>query len=202
MKLSDVNLLDIGNGIDLAGAIYMGRGRAYLCWFPAIERTCDVESYLPVKADVETELHDLNMDLADWEKFLRQSDLQETEVHHKAADGTVTKAIMRKCQRMIDAGLQWQAFRRDCFACGWCFNDQVPLTIDHLIPWEIGGPTILENLLTSCRKCNKVRGNLELPEWFKDPYYQRVAGPAAQAQHLLLLKTVGGIQRVNNIRSR
>lgn len=45
-----------------------------------------------------------------------------------------------------------------CMYCGAGLEDQITLTLDHLIPWERGGKHDATNLITSCLKCNSVRG--------------------------------------------
>ena len=71
MKLEDINLRDVGNTINIIGAIYRNYG---------IDK--DVLVYFPEETHRESAvLFDfLDLDLKDWEKFLRQSDLVETEV--------------------------------------------------------------------------------------------------------------------------
>lgn len=132
-RLHEIDILDVGNSIQLTGAIYSGQDAYYLCFFPG-----DQPDGL--------RLDELQMDLADWQKFLRQTDLMETEILVHAKDKTVTKAIVRKSQRQIDQVVSWKVFKRDNYSCRYCASDDTPLTVDHLIAWEDGGPTIEENL--------------------------------------------------------
>jgi 5-methylcytosine-specific restriction endonuclease McrA len=43
--------------------------------------------------------------------------------------------------------------------CGYCHADEgisgIALSIEHIIPWAVGGPTERENLWRSCRTCNE-----------------------------------------------
>jgi len=160
-KFADLRLHAIGDTIQLVGAIYEGEGRTLLCFFP--EHT-------------DATPHEvLEMSPDEWKLFIRQTDLLETEILQKAADGAVTKAIVRKSQRHIDTVMQWRVFKRDGYACRYCNNADVPLTVDHLVLWEEGGPTIPENLVSACKKCNKTRGNLSYAEWLNHPYYKQVS---------------------------
>ncbi len=191
-KLSDLNILDIGNTINLAGALYSGNGKTYLCFFPED------------KDDLSHEILEMSKD--DWATFLRQTDLLETEVLTKASDGVLAKAILRKSQRQIEQGVSWNVFRRDGYTCVYCGRNDVPLTVDHLILWEEGGPSTEDNLLSSCRKCNKIRGNTDYKEWVtKHDYYKNVSRnlskERAQANQDLIPK-LESIPRLLHKRSR
>lgn len=85
------------------------------------------------------------------------------------------KTILRKTQRNIEQKVSWRVYRRDGYACRYCGADDVPLTVDHVVRWEMLGASVPENLLTSCRKCNKTRGGTEYPEWLQSEYYLRVS---------------------------
>jgi 5-methylcytosine-specific restriction endonuclease McrA len=85
------------------------------------------------------------------------------------------KAILRKSTRQIDAGVSWRVFKRDEYTCRYCGKDDVPLTVDHLVLWEKGGPTIEDNLVACCKKCNKKRGNMKYEDWLVSDYYKKVS---------------------------
>jgi 5-methylcytosine-specific restriction endonuclease McrA len=50
---------------------------------------------------------------------------------------------------------------RDGYKCRYCgvsiTNDTA--NMEHRIPWKYGGKTNSDNLVTSCRSCNKAKGN-------------------------------------------
>lgn len=52
-------------------------------------------------------------------------------------------------------------FLRDGFNCVYCGVqlDKKSATIDHVIPASLGGATNFENTVTSCHKCNSVKGD-------------------------------------------
>jgi len=163
IKLSDINLLDVGHTIQLVGGVYSGPDAEYLCYFPAEPSDPDK----PIKL--------IDMETPDWEKFIRQSDLLETEILARAKDGKLTKIIARKTTRQIDQAVSWKVYRRDNYTCRYCNRTGVPLTVDHLVLWEEGGPSIEANLLSSCKKCNRMRGNKQYADWLQDPYYLKVS---------------------------
>lgn len=162
VALEDINLLDVGNSLQLAGSIWADGDTAYLC-------------FLPDEVEHGVTLSCLVMSTDDWKKFLRQSDIMETEVMAEAADGSLTKALLRKSSRQIDQKISWAVYKRDNYTCRYCGRDDVPLTVDHLILWENGGPSIEENLVAACKKCNKTRGNMEYANWLKSPKYKRIS---------------------------
>lgn len=41
------------------------------------------------------------------------------------------------------------------------------MTLDHIYPQDLGGPTITNNLLPCCKKCNRLKGNLTAKEFRK-----------------------------------
>lgn len=218
MKLSEINLLNVGHTIGLVGAVYSGEGKLFLALFPEHQgsvgldyndRTRFFEGAKDLddvrKGDDGLEIVPLNMDVAEWERFVRQTDLLETEVLTKASDGTLAKIILRKSTRAIDTAVQWKTFKRDAYRCAYCGKDDAPLTIDHLVTWEEGGPTVEANLLTADRRCNKMRGNLAFAEWLQHPYYKKVSvglTPERRAANEALLATLDKIPRMVHTRSR
>lgn len=193
MKFSDLNLLDFGHGTQLAGAIYASDDKIYFLPFP------DEESWSTLSVE------QVNMSVEDWKTLLRQTDLLETEIMQAAADGTVTKAIVRKSTRQIEQHVSWNVYRRDGYACRYCGADSIPLTVDHLVTWESGGPSIEANLLAACRKCNKVRGDLDYASWLRHPHYLRVAEKLTQSgrqANEALVATLDSIPRRVHARSR
>jgi len=65
----------------------------------------------------------------------------------------------------------WEVFRRDNYTCRYCGNDKVPMTVDHVVLWEEGGPSIVDNLICSCKKCNNARSNMQYEDWLVSPEY-------------------------------
>lgn len=191
MQFDQLNLLSIGNTVQIAGVIYAGEGRSLLCYFPAEQHE------LPVEV--------LEMTQEQWIAFLHQTDVMETEVLTRASDGTLAKAILRKSQRQIESSVQWRVFKRDGYACRYCGADNVPLTVDHLVLWESGGPSTPDNLLASCKKCNKTRGNMQYSEWLHHPRYLNLSSrltPEVRAANEALVATLDKIPRRLHARSR
>lgn len=159
MKLSDLDIHAIGTTIQMAGMVYASGDQTFILPLPD-ERDC-----------VSKPLVFLDMNQTDWQTFLQQTDHVNVEVEGKDKDGNLVKLIRRKSQRQIDQNTSWQVYRRDGMRCRWCGDDKVPLTVDHLVQWEQGGPSIPDNLVSSCRNCNKTRGKLSVADWLRHPHY-------------------------------
>ena len=190
MKFSDLNLLDVGNELQMDGAVWGGKGKTLLCLFPGES----AEMMFP-----------LEMNQAEWEQFIRQSDIMETEVLTRSPDGKLAKVIARKSSRVIEANISWKVFKRDGYACRYCGNDSTALTVDHLVLWEEGGPSIEANLLSACKKCNKVRGNTQYGDWLRHPHYVKVSRnlkPEVRAANEAVLATLAAIPRLQHVKSR
>lgn len=198
MKLAELDLLEVGHTIQLAGAIYRFKDEAtYLLWFP------DEKGSRSQSCSHTTE--ELEMNLEEWTTFIQQTDVLNTMVKVREADGSIGKAILRKSQRQIDNAVSWTVYRRDKYHCQYCYKNDVPLTVDHLILWEEGGPSIEANLLSSCRKCNKTRGNLPYSEWLQHPYYRKMCIALPQEivdRNFQLIDTLGKIPYRIQQRSR
>jgi hypothetical protein len=185
-KFEQLDLLKVGNTIQLAGAIWVGEGKTYLCLFPGEQ--------------VEMPVDTLEMTLPEWEQFLRQTDLMEAEVLAAGPDGRAVKSIVRKSARQIAQHITWAVYRRDRFKCRYCGRGPgIPLTVDHLVLWEEGGPSTEANLVSACKKCNKTRGNTQYADWLNHPYYQKVSknlSAVLQQANFDLTATLDGIPRM------
>ncbi len=51
--------------------------------------------------------------------------------------------------------------------CGYCKKEKEikKMTLDHMYPQDLGGPTITNNLIPCCKKCNRIKGNLTAKEF-------------------------------------
>lgn len=163
IKLGDLNILAVGNTIALSGAIYSDAEKTYLVTFPDEHDATDKPLVV------------LDMSQDEWTRFMTQTDHLEVEMLAPDTDGKLVKAIVRKSQRQIDQGVSWAVYKRDGYRCRYCGLEGVPLTVDHLVLWEEGGPSIPENLVAACRKCNKTRGNMKYAAWLRSDYYKKVS---------------------------
>lgn len=190
-NLEGAALSNFGHEVQLAGALYAGNGRSFLLVFPD-------EGEVPYPGPLT------HLSREDWDRVLRQTDLLEVQALVKGEGDVVHKAIVRKSQRQVDQVASWEVFRRDGYRCRYCGADKVPLTVDHLVLWEEGGPSTPENMLACCRKDNKTRGRTPYAEWLRSSYYKRVSEKlpfAVREDNERLVETLDAIPRVY-VRSR
>lgn len=193
VEFDEFPLKEVGHLVLLAGVVFEGPKHTYLVPFP------DCGGFDP------GDLAEVILNLDDWNALLKQSDTMETEILQQAADGTIVKALVRKCERLIAGQVSWNVFRRDGFKCRYCGRDDAPLTVDHLVLWEEGGPSIEENLVAACKKCNKARGRTPYAEWLRSPHYLRVSKGLVGAIQTLneeLVAKLDTIPRFVRVRSR
>lgn len=57
----------------------------------------------------------------------------------------------------IPFALRAEVYERDGHQCLQCGATE-DLTLDHIVPYSLGGPDTFENLRTLCRSCNSRRG--------------------------------------------
>ena len=165
MALNDIPMKELGLSIQMVGAVYADKDRAYLVMLPGEADGIEFEF---------TKVVDLTVD--EWEAFLRQTDLVTVEGLVKDPETKqIGKAILRKSDRQVSQQVSWAVYRRDGFKCRYCGVDNLPLTVDHLITWESGGPSTEANLVAACRKCNGARGETPFADWLMDPYYKKVS---------------------------
>lgn len=194
-EFSELDLRKVGHTIQLVGAVWAGEGKEYVLCFP--ERQDD-------EYDV-TERVRLATRHEDWKALLYQSDSLATEVLVEGENGELQKTVLRKCERQISQQVSWNVFRRDGFRCRYCGNETVPLTVDHVVLWEDGGPSIEANLVAACRHCNKVRGRTPYPDWLRHPHYLKVykrLSPEARYQNEQALERISSIPLVKHPRGR
>ena len=192
MMLNDLNILDIGNTIQLVGVVYAGKGKKFTCIFPDEH----LEGF---------EAQELKMNKEEWMRFIRQTDLLETEIVAKGSDAELVKVVVRKSTRQIEQNVSWKVFKRDEYSCRYCGLNDGPLTVDHLVCWEEGGPSTVENLVAACRACNRTRGNLKYEDWLRHPYYAKrkeKLSPFVRALNEGLVATLENIPRQIQKRAR
>jgi 5-methylcytosine-specific restriction endonuclease McrA len=58
-----------------------------------------------------------------------------------------------------------EVFKRDNYICQYCGKAGGKLEADHVIPFSKGGKDTIENLVTSCQKCNRQKRDKTVDEF-------------------------------------
>ena len=201
MKFSDFPLTEVGLTVQAVGVIYHGDMGGFVLPFPGYE---DVVALTAGGACGERDTY-VEMDSEAWKAVLRQGDLVEVEVLAQHKSGELYKAITRKSQRQIGQQISWNVFRRDNFSCRYCGAEHLHLTVDHLVLWEEGGPSIEANLNSACKLCNKIRGHTSYAAWLRHPYYlekSKSLSIVVKELNLRVADTLADIPRSPVIRER
>lgn len=152
--------------------------------FEEIERIWILLGRQPTSNDIRNGISTISLNtyirhFGSWRKTLEafvewvnkeDKDNQDTHLREKPIDkkAHVTNKINpHTTQRDINLRLRFLVMKRDNFKCYYCgaspANDpSVQLHVDHIIPWSKGGETTIENLRTSCSKCNLGKSDLSI----------------------------------------
>jgi hypothetical protein len=96
------------------------------------------------------------------------------------------------------------ALDRDGASCVWCsrdFSDLVRPTREHVVPRVKGGPSIPENEVAACARCNRERGHASPVQWL-DEVRARGRTPRPEVIEASLrrlqehITQVGGLRRI------
>lgn len=74
------------------------------------------------------------------------------------ADAVPLAAPTSAHRRPIPYALRYIVYTRDHRACLTC-GSKDDLTLDHIVPWSLGGPDSEDNLQTLCVSCNSRKGD-------------------------------------------
>lgn len=189
VDFKSIPLMDFGDKIVIRGVLFTN---------DSTEES--MIAVLPQKDFDEKKVGILVPTLDEWHQIFEQQDYAYVEGNFNGE-----KVILRKSQRNIDGTISWKVFRRDKYSCRYCGIDHVPLTVDHIITWETGGATHVDNLLTSCKKCNRTRGNTPYDEWLQSDYYKEKSqflSPEVLKHNENIVSKLSSLPRVTKIRNR
>ena len=187
-KFSELPILSFGGDYVITGMVFTNQSASSLV-VPIPQETITLEdiSFVDVTRD-------------DWDELLKQLDTFGVEAYRKGQ-----RVILRKSQRNIDSKISWKVFRRDNFECRYCAIDFVPMTVDHIVTWETGGATHEDNLLCTCKKCNRTRDNLPYEDWLETDYYKeksKFLTPEVRKANEDIITKLDQLPTVEDIRNR
>lgn len=140
-----------GHIYKISGVILQGKGRNIIVLLPTANDFDSSEDHAEIKRHTLTE----------WAELLRQTD-DPVYFKDEEVGGHIVKSVHRKCMAAISGAVQQRVWARDEFRCMYCNGEmgKVQLTVDHWVPLELGGSNDMLNLISACRKCNKMKGDL------------------------------------------
>lgn len=70
-------------------------------------------------------------------------------------------------RKQLSNYVRFQVLKRDLFTCQYCGRSGVELEVDHITPVSKGGTNDMDNLITSCKDCNRGKLNsFVIPEGY------------------------------------
>lgn len=78
--------------------------------------------------------------------------------------------------------------KRDQHRCQYCGVTDRPMTVDHVVPKQVGGKDSWENLVCACVKCNNIKGN-KTPEQAR----LKLLGKPQKPNHITFIQRFIGI---------
>lgn|SRR3990167_832467 len=141
---------DFGQLVTLSGVLFQGMGKDILMMLPGQDGPQNLEVISPTPEE--------------WSEVIRQS---EDPVFLQLDKDNERKIIIRKARYGISGMVQQQIWMRDGCKCMYCGRKmgEVNLSIDHFMPLELGGANDQSNYLSSCRNCNKKKGDMHPADW-------------------------------------
>lgn len=100
----------------------------------------------------------------DYQAFLTDTDDSRWLTDKLARDPVLFNALPRPA---VPSKLRKQIYAYDSHRCRLCGQED-QLSLDHFVPWLLGGPTEVDNLWTVCLPCNRGK-------WFRMPTVSTVA---------------------------
>ena len=159
IELDNIDIHRFGTELVIDGILMQHGGESYILKLPG----GDIIN--PEK------LYEITPSLSQWEQIIQQLDQVEVQLLDRSKEPKLQKIWVRKSTRQISKNVSWEVFRRDNYTCRYCGANDVPLTVDHIVLWEEMGDSVVDNLNTSCSRCNRERGNMQYLDWLNSPYY-------------------------------
>jgi hypothetical protein len=146
---------DIGSLVRIEGVVIGGGGSQAVLMLPGL--------YLDSNSKTET------LNVEEWSDFIHRSDDPEILIGPvpNGSKATLPKIFQRKVRYEISGAVQQKVWAADNFSCQYCGGKlgHVFMTVDHLMPLELGGANDITNFVTACKPCNKAKGSQEPREW-------------------------------------
>ncbi len=166
----DLFIEDMGNTLSIGGILLEGmNGMQLLVMSPngTLPKTVQI-GWDTVRgksgAEFSLVLDAIQPSLEEWSALIRQTD---DPVYFADDETGMAKVLHRKQRMAISGAVQQQIWARDGYRCLFTGKrmGEVPITIDHWMPLELGGKNVETNYISMSRKTNKHKGNQHPEEW-------------------------------------
>ncbi len=95
--------------------------------------------------------------------FLDEKNIPIEGRHYRILNGDLIVKEGVDFEKLMKKFSKLNNFGNRCYYCGCKLNSNYSL--DHKVPQILGGPTITNNLVASCKDCNSEKNNLTLNEY-------------------------------------
>lgn len=121
-----------------------------------------------LESEGETDIELIKSILYDFDLFKRKKDF----IDFNFKSFKVKKSQFSDGRLSVVNYTEWSklreyAFNRDNYTCAYCGVRGVKLELDHIVPYSKGGEDTIENLTTSCVKCNRQKQNKTVEEFLQ-----------------------------------
>lgn len=123
----------------------------------------DVLFDLASRRDLVDMIGDSLFSFLDWGSLQRvhfQPDIEDEVTEFLSQRKRLYSINVKEWYRLINI-----VFERDNYKCTYCGASGGKLEADHIIPFSRGGDDTLENLTTSCQKCNRQKKDMSVEEF-------------------------------------
>ena len=90
--------------------------------------------------------------------------LHSVSMHFSAPSVVRLKSHIRRPHPQLKLSRR-SVLARDSYTCQYCGYRGNDLTVDHVIPKRLGGPSSWENLVCCCKKCNSKKSDKSLAQF-------------------------------------
>lgn len=126
---------------------------------------CDVLFDLASRRNLVDRIGESLFSFLDWASLQRVN--FEPDIEDEVNEFFTTRKRMYKTNIKGWYKLIKKVFERDSYTCTYCGVIGGKLEADHIIPFSKGGDDTLENLTTSCQRCNRQKRDKTVSEFLK-----------------------------------
>lgn len=140
-------------------------------WFKAMDKFLSKRKIPQVIEDIES-TSGMSDEIKDFrESFIKFAALERMNYQPDIVDELkcyYERKRMYKWNVKKWSAMRKSVFERDNYTCQYCGEVGGLLEADHIVPFSKGGSNEIDNLTTSCRKCNRQKKDKSVKEFLKN----------------------------------